>query len=365
MNIFFDHQIFSRQNYGGIPRYICELINGINQPSSPHLAYLSVLFSNNVHLREGGFPALPFFPKQPFARTQPHLYRINRLFTLLELRARSYDLFHATYYDPYFLGHIGRKPYVVTVHDLIHERLSARFEGLKADHKIIPWKKEILSRAAGIIAVSESTRRDLAECYGIPPERVRVVHLGSSLGVSETGPEVEHPYLLFVGNRGAYKNFLPWLEAVAPLLPSFGMQVVCAGGGGFTPEEQETIRRLHLTDRVRQQPIDDAGLVGLYRGAGALVFPSLYEGFGIPVLEAFACGCPCLLSDRSSLPEVAGPAAVYFNPDDAASMKAATERILSDASLRRDLAETGRNRLRQFSWEKTVRETVALYESLV
>lgn len=364
MKIFFDHQTFSQQNYGGISRYFCELIAGINNQSGSHPAHLSLLFSNNAYLKEKGLQALPFFPGQPFSRTQPHIYRFNKWYNQLEMRTRSYDIFHATYYEPYFFEHIRKRPTVVTFLDMIHEKYHTTFPELAADHKVMAWKKEIVNRATAIIAISENTKRDLVDYYGIPPERVRVIYLGSSVSVETPQDSAQNPYLLFVGNRGMYKNFLAFIRAVAPLLRSTNVRVICAGGGAFSPEETAILQQLNLTQLVVQQPITDATLRQLYGQALAFVFPSLYEGFGIPVLEAFACNCPCVLSNRSSLPEVAGSAALYFDPDDPDSIRHTVERILYHPNLRQQLAGQGREQLQQFSWARTVQETLDLYQSL-
>ncbi|MGA0559398.1 glycosyltransferase family 4 protein [Larkinella sp. VNQ87] len=366
MNIFFDHQTFSQQNYGGISRYFCELIAGINQQPTDHQAHLSLLVSNNAHLQEKGLGTVSFFPNLPFHRTQPFIYKLNKAFNRLEMRTRSYDVFHATYYEPYFLEHIRKRPVVVTFLDMIHEKYHTVFPELAADHQVMAWKKEIVNRASAIIAISENTKRDLIDYYRIPPERIRVIYLGSSVSVEQVTPETttESPYLLFVGNRGIYKNFEPFLRAVAPLLRAHQVRLVCAGGGAFTPREIAILQELMVTQLVEHKPITDTTLRQLYSRALAFVFPSLYEGFGIPVLEAFACNCPILLSNRSSLPEIAGSAALYFDPDDAVSMQQATERMLTDARLRQTLRQQGHQQLLQFSWEKTVRETLDLYQRL-
>ncbi|GAB3931394.1 glycosyltransferase family 4 protein [Larkinella terrae] len=366
MKIFFDHQTFSQQNYGGISRYFCELIAGINQSPDEHQAHLSLLFSNNAYLKEKSLRAWPFFPGQPFSRTQPRIYRFNKIFSLLEMQTRSYDVFHATYYEPYFLDHIQKRPVVVTFLDMIHEKYHTVFPELAADHLVMTWKKQIIERATAVIAISENTKRDLVDYYNIPPERVRVIYLGSSVAVEERldNPPATAPYLLFVGNRGMYKHFRPFIQAVAPLLRGHQIRVICAGGGAFSTGETALLQQLQLTQLVEQKPINDNTLRQLYGQATAFVFPSLYEGFGIPVLEAFACNCPCVLSNRSSLPEVAGSAASYFDPENPDSIREAVGQILNSSELRQDLIQKGRERLRQFSWEKTVQETLALYQDL-
>ncbi|MFC5413009.1 glycosyltransferase family 4 protein [Larkinella bovis] len=367
MRIFYDHQTFSEQNYGGISRYFCELITRIPPSDSQHSAHLSLLFSNNVHLREYGLPARPFFPTWPVHRVQPRLYAINRAWSIWEMRKRSFDLYHATYYDPYFFRYLRRQPVVVTVHDLIHERLSERFSDLATDQRMLPWKREIISRASAIIAISEHTRQDLIDVYQLPPDRIRVIYHGTSLTADPLQPEPSPhpPYLLFVGNRGHYKNFSAFIRAAAPVLRSHQLRVICAGGGAFKPDELLLLRELNLRSLVEQQPIDDLKLRQLYRQAVAFVFPSLYEGFGLPVLEAFAGNCPCLLSNRSSLPEVAGSAALYFDPENPDSMREAVEKIVNDPDFRQQLIQRGRQQLQGFSWEKTVQQTLTLYQDLL
>lgn len=366
MKIFFDHQTFSQQNYGGISRYFGELIAGINRQSDENRAHLSLLFSNNAHLKETGLNPRPFFPNLPFSKTQPYLYRINKAFNRLEMRTRSYDVFHATYYDPYFVGHTRKRPVVVTFLDMIHEKYHTVFPELAADHRVMAWKKQIVREATAVIAISENTKRDLVDYYNIPSDRVRVIYLGSSVAVEEktVAPSVTAPYLLFVGNRGMYKNFVPFIKAAAPLLRSQQVRMICAGGGGFSADEKNLLQQLNISNLVAQQPINDSTLRQLYSQALAFVFPSLYEGFGIPVLEAFACNCPCLISNRSSLPEVAGSAALYFDPDNGDSMHEAVEQILTNPVLRHQLIDQGRQQLQHFSWQKTVQETLDLYRSL-
>lgn len=361
--IFFDHQVFSQQEYGGISRYFCELITGINQ-THEHKAHLSLLFSNNAHLREVNLKAYPFLPNFSFPKKLEILYRINQLHTAMELKRSNYDLFHATSYDPSFIPHLRGKPFVVTFYDAIHERFGGQYKELSDVSQIIEHKKLLAKQATGIIAISASTKNDLVELHGVDPDKVHVVHLGSSFGaaVQNESPAASFPYILYVGKRDAYKNFPKFLTAVSPLLNRDKLTLICAGGGVFTDEEQALIRQLNLESLVTYRPINDKTLQGLYGSARVFVFPSLYEGFGIPVLEAFACGCPCVLSNTSSLPEVADDAALYVDPTNEISITQAVEQVITDDALRNSLIAKGYQRLNQFSWERTVAQTLAVYE---
>ncbi|MEZ0609312.1 glycosyltransferase family 4 protein [Fibrella sp. WM1] len=369
MTIFFDHQTFSLQEFGGISRYFSELINGINQRTQ-HSAYLSAHYTNNAYAHDLQLARRWFFPNTALPKKIPLLYRLNKALSTYDLLTQSYDLIHATYYDPYFLQFARQRPTVVTFLDMIHERFSDQFAELSADRVITSRKREVAKRASHIVAISESTKADIVDLFGTDPAKISVIYLGSSFEVSTTPLSLKTtnttaPYLLFVGHRGYYKNFDPFLDAVAPLLKQNGLRVVCAGGGNFSKTELAHIHALGLAGLVTQQPINDQLLRQLYSDAVAFVFPSLYEGFGIPVLEAFSCDCPCLISDQSSLPEVGGDAVLYFNPNDADSIRAGVNQLLSDSTLRLKLIEKGRQRVAGFSWQRTVVETTALYEKLV
>ena len=363
MNVFFDSQVFCQQLYGGISRYFCELITGINRTDNH--AHLSLLCSNNVHLHEYGFNIKPYlFPKR-----NRFLNKTNQLYNVVELKLENFDVYHATYYNPFFMKHIGRKPYVVTYYDMIHEKFRNQYSSLRVDENTIQWKKEISKGAAGLIAISQSTKNDMVDYFNIKPERIQVVHLSSSTKVQlikETDHKsVKKPYLLYVGNRNIYKNFHPFLIAVSPILKQYNLQLICAGGGVFNQVEQKAMKSCGVETYVEQLPITDEVLAQLYSQAIAFIFPSLYEGFGIPILEAMSCGCPCLLSDRSSMPEVAGEAALYFNPDDVDDMRSVIVKLLDDEHLRMGLVSQGIKRASLFSWERNVRETLAMYTNIV
>ncbi len=368
MQIFFDHQTFSLLSYGGIPRYYSELVKGINH-TPDHTAYLPLVVSNNIHLQEAGIQVRPFFANTKFPKKLATVYKLNKLYTIYKLSRTPFDIFHATYYDPYFLPYLSKRPFVITFLDMIHERFGNQFSELAYNGAITKQKRELAQRADQIIAISESTKNDIVELLDIEPSKINVIYLGSSLQpktLSSQSVQIEYiPYLLFVGNRSMYKNFSPMLNAIYPLLKQFDIKLLCAGGGAFTKSEISMLQSLQLSDSVKQLPINDKILITLYQNAIAFIFPSLYEGFGIPVLEAFACGCPCIVSDVSSLPEVAGEAAIYIDPTSHDSMFQAVQLIIEDNKLRKTLITRGYNQLSKFSWNRTVSETLSLYQSII
>ena len=365
MQLFFDHQIFSEQLYGGISRYFCELITGINK-SSEHNAHLSLLWSNNIHLKEYNINSLPY----PFPTKKRFLQKSNQLYNVIDCKLGNYDIYHTTYFNGFLNNVTHSKPIVTTFYDMIYEKLSYQFAELAVDKLVVKQKKEIADKASHLIAISESTKRDMIELMNISPERISVIHLGSSF-VSDSHKFIiaeqsdEKPYILYVGNRSIYKNFNNFLKASIKSLKRYKMSLVCAGGGEFNAHEIELIRSLSITDSVLQVAVNDKILPELYKNATAFIFPSLYEGFGIPILEAFSCDCPCAISNISSFPEVAGNAALYFDPSDQDSMENAIDRIITDNALRKELIALGQQRLSLFSWQNTVKQTLDLYIKLV
>ncbi|AUD05060.1 glycosyltransferase family 4 protein [Spirosoma pollinicola] len=365
MKIFFDHQAFSLQNYGGISRYFCELINGINS-SDINNAHLSLLWSNNAHVKEYGLSGLTY----PLPGKHRLLSTSNKLFNIVDARLNNYDIYHATYFDD-FLGNLNtKKPLVTTFYDMTYERLAHKFSDLSQDKSISENKRKIAKSSAHLIAISESTKNDMVELLGVAPEKISVIYLGSSFVNEANTSEKESfksdkPYLLYVGNRNGYKNFETFIRASSGILIKYDVKLICAGGGVFSLEEQDLFKSLFVSDLVEYSPVNDKILPKLYKSAISFVFPSLYEGFGIPVLEAFSCDCPCVVSNTSSLPEVAGEAAFYIDPLSEDSIAHGIERVITEPSLRAELVKKGKDRLKQFSWDNTVRQTVELYQKLV
>ncbi len=368
MKILYDHQTFSLQDYGGISRLYTELLK--QGGDGDVTTELSLLFSNNAYLKElHQIKYSTFFPKSKWKYKVPAIYNLNKIYTKYHLAKGNFDVFHPTYYDPYFLKNLKGKPFVVTVLDMIHEKLAHRYADFSLD-KIVSGKKLVLQEASKIIAISESTKRDIVEVFGTDPDRIEVIYLGSSFAPNSAQTFtriVEDDYILFIGNRASYKNFNFFVEAVTPLLRQHAtLKIVCGGGGAFTNQEQEFLNQLGIATRVIQVPIkSDDTLINLYTNATCFVFPSLYEGFGIPVLEAFSCGCPSAISNSSSLPEVGGDAVFYFDAEDAQSMLQAVTTLVENDDERKTMIAKGYEILASFSWEKTREETHNLYRTLI
>lgn len=370
MRILFDHQVFSWQSYGGVSRYFVEQMRGLN--ARGHEALLpESFFSENVYLRQ--FPAYHRKSLTSFAFKGKKMLQNwwGRRASRHALRHQRPDVFHPTYFDPYFLPVLKKTgiPFVLTVHDMIHEIYghgSRSFFSL--DRNVVANKRLLAEKANAIIAVSENTRRDLLRfCPDTDPAKIQVIHHGNAMfrPAGSTKPPTGN-YLLFVGQRKAYKHFTAMVEQLAGLLRTEKeLELWCVGGSLFDTAEQEQFTRLGIRSKVCYKRVaSDDALADLYAGARCFIFPSQYEGFGIPVLEAFGCGCPAVLNRRSSLPEVGGDAALYFDEEAPESLEAAVRRVLDDTAFRTELVQRGYARAKDFTWEKSVARHISVYESL-
>lgn len=362
MKILFDHQAFTIQEYGGISRYFYELTAQFQ--SLPEMAvYNSLLFSNNEYIRESKIiQSTSFFKSIKLQRKIETMNLLNEVRSKTIYRQDNFDVFHPTYYDPYYLNIKSKKPIVITFHDIIHEKYKTD------DRRTLTHKRQTLNRADSIIAVSSSSKNDLVEYYGIPIEKVSVIHLASSITSSSKviGEMKDEDYLLFVGGRNDYKNFMFFVTSVAPLLlKKSDLYLYCVGGGKFTKEEHSLFKELKIQNRIKFFPGTDDNLRKYYSNALAFFFPSVYEGFGIPLLEAMNCGCPIGASETSSLPEVAGNAALYFNPINKDSILSVAETLVSQQPIRTNLIQNGFDRAKEFSWQQTARLTKEVYSKLM
>ncbi|MDE7149748.1 MAG: glycosyltransferase family 4 protein [Bacteroidales bacterium] len=358
MKILYDHQMFTMQRFGGVTRYFAELMACL--PTGFEACLPQGLWSDNYYLEETvGYASRVLKHPRAFRLRRRLYYFMNQGPTVCRTRRDDYDVLHPTWYDPYVLRR-RRKPLVITVHDLIQERMPGDFRFY--DRSIL-HKKKLMLAADHIIAVSHCTKADIVSIAGIAPEKISVVHHGYRLAAHlDPAPPLGTHYVLYVGDRRKYKNFMTFVEAMAPLLRADRrLSVICAGAP-CAPEENALFVGLGLNaGRFQAVQATDAQLVSLYRHADVFVYPSLYEGFGIPILEAFANGCPVCLSRASSFPEVAGEAAVYFEPTSAEDMRLAIERVVYDAEAAGRLRDAGLERVKLFSIDKMVAGTCDVY----
>lgn len=366
MRIAFDSQTFVYQTYGGISRYFTRLALGLGQIGQQvgifaplyRNAYLPALPKGMIH----GYHLRRYWPK-----TTRLFLAYNHTMARLQIARWKPDIVHETYYSR--ASSAPRScPVVVTVLDMIHEMFPGEFHGRDNTAEI---KLQAIARADHVICISENTKRDLMRLHGTPETRISVVYLGFdkfAIHEQRAAPEAVQgkPFLLYVGARGGYKNFAGFLKAFASsgrLRTDF--DIVAFGGSRFSNEELALMASLGLErGQVHHQSGGDDVLGACYGLARAFVYPSLYEGFGIPPLEAMARSCPVVCSNTSSLPEIVGPAGEYFDPASPGDMCRAIEAVVYSDSRADALRSAGTSQLSRFSWDKCARETLNIYQSL-
>ena len=354
--------------YGGVPRYLCEILMEVKDKIEIEM---SVLYSDNEYAKQLPFLKIPhLFTKNKFKGKSRLEGIINLIYSSQKIVRNNYDIFHATCSNAYMLGYSNasylkhiKKPFVATIHDMIYENAPSEYKETYAIH--IESKKKLIYGSDHIITVSENTKKEILKFYPINPDKITVIHHGAPT-VSQVKLQNEFgKYILFVGRRSPYKNFPFFTESIAPLLLDGNqLKLVCVSPS-FTKEEEKFLMKLGIRNQVITiGGVSDDMLNSLYRNALAFAFPSLDEGFGLPILEAFANNCPVCLSNSSCFPEIAGNAALYFDPKDSLSIYNTVKRIVDDKPLALELVRLGTERLGLFSWEKAAEQTLEVYNSM-
>ena len=368
LKIAFDSQIFIHQAYGGVSRYIYELAQHLNATEDTTVRVYAPLHRNAY------FEGLPRAIRGrtyrlPFLRgTTKAVETITSLLSASHIRSFRPDILHQTYYKLGVRAPRGAKR-VLTVHDMIFERFPELFQNVGSLRAV---KREAIQSSDQIICISRQTQLDLIQFYDVKEERTSVVHHGFEVNIPDLrlpkqAAMFARPYILYVGSRGAQKNFERFVSAYAssPLLRRQYM-VVCFGGAPFNRQEELLMANLGLLPEcIIQIGGGDSVLANLYMRAELFVYPSLYEGFGIPPLEAMSFGCPVVCSDGGSIPEVVGDAALYFNPFDEEAMRSAIEKVVTSSEVATRLRARGKVRCREYSWAKCASETRAVYTAVL
>jgi glycosyltransferase involved in cell wall biosynthesis len=363
LQLIYDYQIFFWQKYGGISRYIYEIATRLSQDSNFNVKILAMGYINE-YLKDCkqnivcGFP-IPNIPKTGNIRD-----RFNYQMSKILLHQSPPAIIHETFYSLRKLAPKQTKK-VLTVYDLTDEKFNPESEIIK--HKAVSIK-----RADRIICISQNTKSDLIEILSVEPSKISVIYLGCSLHENELNNQskqqsFDFPYILYVGERYGYKNFDRLLEAYAssPTLKK-DFKLVYFGSAQLGTKELEKAKQMGIEpDSLVYCSGNDALLKQLYQEAATFVYPSLYEGFGIPPLEAMSLGCPVVCSNTSSLPEVVGEAAELFDPYNIENITHALETVLYSTKRTEKLRLLGRERAKLFSWQQCARQTKEVYLSLI
>ena len=356
MNVLYDYQAFYRDRVGGVSRYFSEIITHMPQEVTTEVTAAT---SCNLYMKQHiSALAIDCSPRQRFRSKA--LRMLNHAWASQRLKKGGYDIFHPTDFDPYYLPHV-KAPIVATIHDMY-------WEMSHVNPAMEQMRHQQITTAQHIITVSEQTRTDLLSLYPmVDPSRVTTIHHGFTpiAADKQSKPLFAQPYLLFVGKRSGYKNYVTLLHAFAALSDKYPDLLLVCTGMPFSSEEQQQIASLHLGDRVRQVFANDQQLYSLYHHARCFVYPSEYEGFGIPILEAWGCECPVLLSQASCFPEIGGSATDYFETKSVDSLVEGIKSIIDNEAHRQDLIEHGNQRIKLFTWEKAANQTLQIYNSLL
>lgn len=361
MRILYDHQVFSLQDAGGISRYYFELLRGL--AALPQIRPELFIGFNRNQYPFAQIAGVKVLGRRGAIAGKAGAYR----FLLNEILSNTtvpfsggYDVYHPTLYHQLAFARFNKM--VVTHHDCAYERYPSLFSKAELIRKM---RVRQFARADAILCPSESTRRDLHHFYNVPEEKTHVIYHGISdiADPAEDTPAVaDRPYLLYVGSRAPYKNFGGLLKAFANASLKTTWDLLVVGGGAVSLDEASMITELSLSEHVRILPrASDEVLVRAYRDAHLLVYPSLYEGFGFPPLEAMSLSCPVLAAASSCIPEVCGEAAFLFDPSSEEAFVETLKTACFDETLRRQKVELGKAQARKYSWEKCAKNTMRVY----
>lgn len=366
MKIAYDFQAFG-QHFSGVSLYFSKLVRHINNFGQEARIYAPIY--QNLYIKDLSKSIVKGIAlKQYPPKTKKIIWQLNNMLSMPIIKNWKPDIFHQTYYS-YNPKSFGEKARIITVYDMIHERFP---ESFPLKDKTSSLKLKAINKADHIICISECTKRDLITIANVNSSKVSCIHLGVDLpaeiyeypiGIQKK----QRPYLLYVGARTPYKNFSTLLSAYASstkLVRDFDLVVV--GGEAITQKELVTLDTLRLSlERVIFTDTLNYNINSFYQHASALIYPSFYEGFGLPPLEAMANGCPVISSNTGSLPEVNGRAVEYFDPYQSDDLSKAIERVVYNNQRHKELQNLGFDQIRNYSWERCAKETVNLYKSLM
>lgn len=356
--VVFGPEIWSLQSEGGISRYFQELFHGLSGFHIKGKILANDLDNSrlNGEMYEG-FQILNLDSSiNPYTEISTHLSQNLKQ-----------NILHPTYYSRNLSKlHRSRPKVVITVFDMISELFPERKPRFR---RFIDEKKDSVDHADHILTISQQTKKDLMNIYGVPEEKITVTYLGTNLNLF---PEVQsftptsNSYILYVGKRGGYKNFENFISAYSGsryLKSNFS--IVAIGGGKFSSREFKFLEKLGVEGKIHQANLEDSLLAMYYRNAACLVYPSLYEGFGLPPVEAMSLNCPVLASTEGSIPEICNDAAQYFDPRSIESIRHTLEVTLQNELLMNEMRKKGLTVAKTFTWENTAKETLNAYQKVI
>jgi len=358
MRVFFDYSIFTLQNFGGVSKYTVNLVENFSDQVVP---LIISPFYKNYYLKNCDFSdKIIFYNKAgPLVK---YLNIFNKIYFNYKLKTKKPDIVHLSYFNEKNFYDTKAK-IVITEHDLIKEKF---YPEQYQDQ--IEYKKKLYDKIDQIICVSYNTKKDLQQEYDIDPAKISVIHhcVNKNRDVRKRFLNIR-PFILYVGSRQRYKNFKNVIRSYANSSRlKLDFDFVCFGGGNFLKAEEKFFKDLSIDrGRIHYFEGDELDLNYFYQNARIFVFPSKYEGFGMPLLEAMNMDCPVVCSDIGSFSEIVNDAAIFFNPIDIESIKHKMESLIFDDQLLIDLKQRGKKNIDKYSWRKCSNETEQLYKKIL
>jgi|SRR3990167_8057546 len=366
-----------------VPRFGFDKKNGLpNRVGSSEFCFQLLNILARIDKKNEYFIYLPKAPTSDMPKESKNWHyevvKGRTLWTLVALSRKLFfdkeklDVFFSpTHYLPFYTG----MPSVVSILDVSYLHFSGLFK--KKDlYQLKLWGGYSLRKAKKIITISKSSKNDIIKAYNVSEDKIEVVYPGIKqvssimnkvLSMEELKKKfgVEKDYILFVGTLQPRKNIENLIEALT-IVKNKNLKLAIVGKKGWMYKDiLNAPRKYEVSDRVKfLDNVNDEDLPSFYKNAACFVLPSLYEGFGLPILEAMQYGCPVLASNVSSLPEAGGDAAIYFDPQNSEDIAEKIDKVTSDEKLRTEMIQKGYEQVKKFSWEKTARETLKVLEDL-
>lgn len=363
--VILDNIIFDLQKIGGISNYWYNLLG--NSLRNNNIFYFEDKYSNRNY-----YKSLIKLPEERIIKDKSKiLFKIKRYLPIRNLN-ESFNIFHSSYYR-YAKGNIKN---ITTVHDFTYEKYLSKYNIKRLIHSF--QKYQAIKHSDYIIGVSKNTLVDMLKYFPeFKNKKMQVIYHGTSNDFYPVKKNDDfiliqnhklyyNSYFFYFGNRRGYKNFVLLIKAYSNLIKNNKNipKLIVAGGGSFSEKEMKIFREKEVSSNiVKLKELDNNELNHLYNYCTGFIYPSLYEGFGMPVIEAMRAGAPVICSNSSSIPEVAGEAAIFINPDNVSELESALYCLL-DNNTRKELIKLGLKQSRKFSWGKTYKETLEVYNSL-
>lgn len=378
MKILYDYQAFDIQRSGGVSNVFSLLVNEVKKREEISVGIAS---TENLYMLAQGYPTRESTYNRlvDAQKINPATgindidwKKVNQIYSKNAIKQGNYDVFHPTHYNPYFLEYGIDKPYVVTVHDLAFERLR---DYIQFNEQMclndFDNRRDIMAAASKVVAISEATKRDIIDIYKVPENKIEVVYNAyRELPENyEYNNPFNFPYILYVGTRQGplnYKCFIPFFNQIVPFMKEHKEFKLICTGTKFSKFELDMFRQYGLENRVENHYLNEDGLNNLYHYAFCFVFPSEFEGFGLPILEAYKNNCPALLNNIPVFNEVAGDCGVYFDITDGKSLNERLEQLFEMKEDNRNaLILKQRERLPLFTADKMAEGYINVYKSVL